>query len=926
MFRAKRPWRGGTALLLFAASIATVAGLSAPAHAHEIPLGDYSEVTLAKGGQNLGEPIAMEVLPDRSVLHTARDGRLRRTDKDGNTTVIGTLPVYTHDEEGLQGVAMDPGFASNRRIYLYYAPASESVNRLSRFTLKADYTLDPASEVKILDVASTREICCHVGGDIDFDAAGNLYLSTGDDTNPFASGYAPLDTRPGREAYDAQRSSANTNDLRGKVLRIKVDDDGSYAIPDGNLFPVGTARTRPEIYAMGFRNPYRMKVDKVTGAVYLGDYGPDAGATDPARGPGGQVEFNRITEPGNYGWPYCTGANTAAETYNRYDFATNTAGAKYDCAGGPTNDSPNNTGLTKLPPAKPAWIRYGGDAGSPPEFGSGGEAPMAGPVYHYDAANPSTTKFPQSLDGHFFAGEFSRGWIKAVHVTSTGGVGEISTFKDSPTDNVNQVMDLEFGPDGSLYVLDYGTGGNFELNENSRLLRYDHVGAGGNHAPLAEASADRTFGHAPLTVRFSAAGSTDPDGDPISYAWMFGDGTTSTEPNPSHTYAADGTYTATLAVTDSKGAVSAAHVVIGVGNTPPVVTVGSPQDGQLVSWGDVLPFSFTATDAEDGAAPDCARATMNMAVRHDTPPTTHTHQLGSKSGCSGWIEVKDSNEGDGARLFPVFDAQYTDSEGLPGGKRVTTQLRKRQAEHFDGSSGVNTFAKTAAEGGMTVGDIDNGDWISFAPYRLDKVKSFTARVSSGGVGGALQIRSGSPTGPVLGSATVPVTGGWEAFTTVTGTVSGAPAAATTLYLTFAGGPGKLFDVDSFTFATAGPVEGLASLCLGVQGGATADGTQVGNSTCDGSAAQTWKRDGQALKAFDKCLDVSGGATSDGAKVQLWACNLTGAQQWIPRDDGSLLNPQSGKCLDVQRGSAAPGTKVQLYGCNGTPAQRWKVLV
>ena len=63
---------------------------------------------------------------------------------------------------------------------------------------------------------------------------------------------------------------------------------------------------------MGFRNPFRMSVDKATGVVYVGDYGPDAGATDPNRGPGGQVEFDRITEPGNYGWPYCTGTNTTA--------------------------------------------------------------------------------------------------------------------------------------------------------------------------------------------------------------------------------------------------------------------------------------------------------------------------------------------------------------------------------------------------------------------------------------------------------------------------------------------------------------------------------------------------------------------------------------------------------------------------------------
>lgn len=218
---------------LLAAATLTLGGTPTTAAAHEEPAPapaseDFQQVTLAKGAAETGEPMTLAVLPDRSVLHTSRTGELRLTDSSGNTSVAGTVPVYSHDEEGLQGVGIDPDFAENRAIYLYYAPPMDTpdgdapetgtaadfakfdgVNRLSRFVLKEDGTLDLGSEKKVLDVKTSRGICCHVGGDIDFDADGNLYLSTGDDSNPFASdGYSPLDARPDRNpAFDARRSA-----------------------------------------------------------------------------------------------------------------------------------------------------------------------------------------------------------------------------------------------------------------------------------------------------------------------------------------------------------------------------------------------------------------------------------------------------------------------------------------------------------------------------------------------------------------------------------------------------------------------------------------------------------------------------------------------------------------------------------------------
>ncbi|MFJ8787457.1 PQQ-dependent sugar dehydrogenase [Streptomyces sp. NPDC102476] len=819
--RPRAPWRRAAALLtgflLAGASLtlaapqagaAVAAEKAAPAAAAE----DFQQVTLAKGEPEMGEPMSLAVLPDRSVLHTSRDGELRITDAAGTTRLAGKLDVYSHDEEGLQGVGVDPQFTNNRFIYLYYAPPLntpagdapetgtaadfapfDGVNRLSRFVLKTDGTLDAASETKIIDIPATRGICCHVGGDIDFDAAGNLYLSTGDDSNPFQSdGFTPIDERANRNpVFDAQRTAGNTNDLRGKILRIKVNADGSYAIPDGNLFAPGTDKTRPEIYAMGFRNPFRFSVDKQTGIVYVGDYGPDAGAADPARGPAGQVEFARVTGPGNFGWPYCTGANDA---YVDYDFATGTSGAAFDCAA-PKNNSPHNTGLTDLPPAQAAWIPY--DNGSVPEFGTGSESPMGGPVYHYDPALDSPVKFPEAYDGDFFAGEFGRRWIKRI---TSDSAGTLQSINDIPWTGT-QVMDMAFGPDGALYVLDYGVSW-FGGDENSALYRIENATDG--HSPVAQASADRTSGQAPLRVRFSSEGTSDQDGDALTYSWDFGDGGTSTAANPAHTYKKNGTYTATLTAKDASGRTGSASVQIVVGNTAPKVTLELPKDGQLFSFGDAIPFKVRVSDPEDGRSIDCTKVKVTFVLGHDS----HGHPVTSADGCTGTIQTSaDGGHDEDANIFGVMDAEYTDNGG--GGQAPLTthdqsvlQPRHRQAEHFGTSSGVSVIAKDTAHGGNTVGDINNGDWIAFTPYVLSTAKSVSARVSSGGAGGTLEIRAGSATGTLLGKATVPVTGGWETFQDVTANLSRAPRGTTTLYLVFKGsGTGALFDVDDFTFTT-----------------------------------------------------------------------------------------------------------------------------
>ncbi|GAA4410398.1 lectin [Actinokineospora soli] len=251
-----------------------------------------------------------------------------------------------------------------------------------------------------------------------------------------------------------------------------------------------------------------------------------------------------------------------------------------------------------------------------------------------------------------------------------------------------------------------------------------------------------------------------------------------------------------------------------------------------------------------------------------------------------------------------------------------------QAESFSSASGVQPFTKAGANNGQTLGYIDPGDWAAYNGVDLTGAGTFKARVVSGGAGGNIQVRTGSPTGPVLGTVAVPNTGGWNTFADVQTTLANVPTGPQNLHLTFTGTGTGLFDVDDFTLVRTatpgrGPIVGVASgKCVDVAGGATADGTRVQLLSCNGSAAQTWSRVGQTWQALGKCLDVSGGSTADGAVVQLWTCNGSGAQNWTAQSGGGLVNPQSAKCLDASGGGTADGTRLIIWSCHGGANQRW----
>ena len=472
--------------------------------------------------ENFRDPMEISIAPDGSVYVLEREGRLLRVNPDtGGTFVIGELPVtalresdkkspYAREDGGL-GLTLAPDFATSQELYLYYSHPTELLNRLSRFTLKGGL-LDLSSEQKIFDVITDRrDTVCHQGGSLKFSPDGLLFLSTGDNTNPFESGgKAPIDDREERDHTDAMRSSGNTNDLRGKVLRIRPTKDG-YEIPAGNLFKLGTPDTRAEIYVMGCRNPFRLSLDPKTGYIYWGEVGPDARKAD-AKGPMGYDEINQARQAGNFGWPFLIGDN---KPYPILDFTTGKPGTLTDPAA-PRNPGSRNTGLEILPPAQKAFIWYPYSKSSEfPVMESGGRNAMAGPIFYHDAKRPWNLLSKED-DHSLITYDWMRGKLWKAKLDQNDDLEKLVKISDG----LRHPMDLELAADGSYWLLEYGSGWYFNRDGRVRRIRP----GGGNEAPSLEVEA--VAGQA---NRWQVKSASDPENEKITVEWWLTIGTAETK-------------------------------------------------------------------------------------------------------------------------------------------------------------------------------------------------------------------------------------------------------------------------------------------------------------------------------------------------------------------------------------------------------------
>ncbi|GEO03717.1 hypothetical protein AAE02nite_13810 [Adhaeribacter aerolatus] len=553
----------------------------------------FVKTVLAEG---LREPMELAITPAGNAFWIERKGYIFYFDASSNKPVkAGQVEAFYGNNDGLLGIALDPDFATNKFVYLYYSPAGTvAEQKLTRFTF--DETAKKlTSEKVILTIPTQRQECCHSGGGLAFGPDRNLYIGTGDNVSPKEQdGYSPLDERPGRSAFDSQGTAGNSNDLRGKVLRIRIALDGTYTIPEGNLFPKGMPKTRPEIYVMGGRNPIRLSIDKKTGYLYFGDVGPDANAPS-ARGPEAFDEINVAKKAGNFGWPYFVGDNKA---YPKYDFATGTIGAYFNPEK-PVNKSPYNTGIQVLPPAQPAMIWYSGPVNPRfPSLGTGGRSAMAGPVFRFNPNSNSPYQFPAYYDNTLFIHDWMRDWVKAVKLDEQGNLKSIEDFM--PNNGFSSPMDMEFGPDGTLYVLEYGDGWYSE-NADAKLVRITYIK--GNRPPVVKMSASALTGRVPLEVAFSSKGTMDLEGDAVKYEWRFmnSDQVNATEANPIYTYEKPGIYRAKLTVTDTQGQKSEEEIEIIARNTQPEIAIELFGNSSFYWPNQKLKYKVFVKDAEDGS-------------------------------------------------------------------------------------------------------------------------------------------------------------------------------------------------------------------------------------------------------------------------------------------------------------------------------------
>ncbi len=538
-----------------------------------LPAG-FTETRIASG---LPNPTAMAIAPDGRIFIAEQAGRLRVV-KDGVllTQPFVTLSVNSLGERGLLGVALDPNFATNRYLYLFYTgpTAPPRINQVSRFTASASNpdVVEPGSEVPLLELSPLTTAFIHNGGALHFGPDGALYIATGDNA----------------DSANAQ-SLATTH---GKILRI--NPDGS--IPTDNPFLGETTGINQAIWARGLRNPYTFAFDASTGRMHVNDVGLDS-----------WEEVNHGIAGANFGWPTTEG-----------------------------NTPPNVAG-----------VRY--------------------PIYAYENAGincavigaafyrPSTPNFPAAYSGRYFFGDYCGGFIRTLSGPSYDAPATFAT-------NLGALVDIDIANDGSLYYLQRSAGGE--------LYRVTYTADSPPSITEHPEDANVSAGEA---VEFSVSAT---GAQPLSYQWLRDGvaiaGATGATYTISAATLADNGALISVRISNAFGMVTSEPATLAVtAGTAPVAVIHQPDTGATYRGGDVIAFSGTATDAEEGALPASA-LTWRVDFHHDEH--SHPHMLETSGVSSGTFTIADRGE-TSANVFYRVILRVEDSAGLTHSTYVDIQPR-----------------------------------------------------------------------------------------------------------------------------------------------------------------------------------------------------------------------------------------------------------
>jgi glucose/arabinose dehydrogenase len=657
---------GETKVALVAGFVALVAAVGAPsASAGTLPAG-FQETTAFSG---LTQPTVVRFAPDGRVYVAEKSGLIKVFDglDDPTATVWADLRTKVHNywDRGLLGMEIGyfygEGYPWIYVTYTHDAAIGGQAPRWGSPGVSSDPCPSPPGPTADGCVVSGRlsilvpgpdgavqedvliEDWCqqypsHSIGAVEFDPWGALYVSGGDgasfnfadwgqDGNPVnpcgdpPAGVGGTQTPPGAQggALRSQdlRTRSDPTGLDGSLIRVdSIDGTPTWYNPAAGDPEANAARQ----LGYGLRNPFRFTISR-EGDVWLGDVGW-----------GTWEEINRLQPDrvSNFGWP-C------------YEGAARQSG--YDSADLSICESLYGTSGAVTPP----YFAYNHSAKvvAGETCPSGGSS-IAGMQFNYGS------NFPAEYQDALFFADYSRDciWVMRAGANGLPDPSTVATFDAGAASPVN----LQFGRDGALYYPDFDGGG---------IQRISYSAA--NQQPSAVVEASPRSGPAPLTVALDGRGSSDPDGDPLTFAWdldddgQFDDASSST---PTHTFTSDGAYLVRLRVTDGRGGQSTGSVTIDVGNSPPTPTILTPTPDLHWSVGEQIGFSGSAVDPEQGSLPDSA-LDWDLVLNH-CPSTCHEHPLESFGGGSGTFAAPDHE-------YPshlVLRLTATDASGLTGSTSV----------------------------------------------------------------------------------------------------------------------------------------------------------------------------------------------------------------------------------------------------------------